>query len=138
MVVFKPSFKIRNKVEKIMKGEDRPSASFEILLNFFSNVYGCGVSLRRNLYNSGLLKIEKLRKEIEKKYTDVLPTWTGDMEYLQGTQEMIEGLLYSTGGSPREEEKQTTSVDISEEIPEIAAEDKEFNALEDDEIIENK
>lgn len=44
-----------------------------------------------------LLKINKLRKEIERNYADVLPNWNGGMEQLKGTQRMILDLLHSTG-----------------------------------------
>ncbi|WP_455393082.1 hypothetical protein [[Eubacterium] cellulosolvens] len=45
-----------------------------------------------------LSKLEKLTKDIERKYVDVLPTWSGDMAQLKGTQKMLEKLLYITGG----------------------------------------
>lgn len=51
-----------------------------------------------------LLKVEKLRMKIEKEYADILPTWSGDMEQLEGTQKLIEGLLFSTGGSVKKAE----------------------------------
>jgi hypothetical protein len=52
-----------------------------------------------------LVRIENLRKEIEKKYIDILPTWAGDMDSLSGAQKIIEELLVSTGGSTNEQPK---------------------------------
>jgi len=40
-----------------------------------------------------LQKIEHLRKDIEKRYKDVLPTWSGDMGQLKGAKQMIEKFL---------------------------------------------
>lgn len=48
-----------------------------------------------------LLKIERLRIDIEKKYSDILPIWNGEMNKFKGTQRMIEDLLYSTGTHER-------------------------------------
>jgi len=51
-----------------------------------------------------LLKVEKLRMKIEKEYADILPIWSGDMEQLEGTQKLIEGLLFSTSASTKNAE----------------------------------
>ncbi len=70
--------------------------NFQIAINRGENIYIAAVFTGFALRNK-LLKIERLRKEIEEKYKDVLPTWNGDMTKLKGTQKMIENLLYSTG-----------------------------------------
>lgn len=69
---------------------------FQIAINrgehiFIAAVFS-GYALR-----SRLMKIEKLRIDIEKKYCDILPKWSGNMHELDGTQDLIEDLLYSTG-----------------------------------------
>jgi len=51
-----------------------------------------------------LLKVEKLRMKIEKEYADILPIWSGDMEQLEGTQKLIEGLLFSNSASTKNAE----------------------------------
>ena len=78
-----------------------------------------------------LLKIEKLRKNIEKKYADVLPTWTGDMDQLKGTQAMLEKLLFSTGAPPDEgtstkesyEHELEEDIEVDDEIVDIDSDD---------------
>jgi hypothetical protein len=46
-----------------------------------------------------MLKITNLRKKIEKKYSDILPNWKGNMRQLKGTKTLLNELLYSSGPS---------------------------------------
>jgi hypothetical protein len=57
-----------------------------------------------------LLKLEKLTKDIEQKFVDVLPTWSGDMAQLKGTEKLIKELLLSAGGP-------TTQEPVQDETP---------------------
>jgi flagellar basal body-associated protein FliL len=52
-----------------------------------------------------LQKIENLRKDIEKRFIDVLPTWSGDMAQLKGAKPMIEKFLLHKTEEEREVEK---------------------------------
>ena len=56
-----------------------------------------------------LQKIEQLRKNIEKRYIDVLPTWSGDMGQLKGAKQMIDKfLLHKTEAEPTVEKTSIT------------------------------
>ena len=78
---------------------------FQIVINRGKYIYIAavfsGFALRKML-----LKIEKLRKQIEQKYEKVLKDWNGEMEELKGAQSMLEKLLYSTGPEPKAKPKQ--------------------------------
>jgi len=60
-----------------------------------------------------MLRIENLRKDIEKEYKDVLPGWKGDMEQLKGTSKLLEKLLYSTGPTPNKAKERKYSPTMS-------------------------
>jgi hypothetical protein len=69
---------------------------FQIVIDRGEHIYIAAVFKGFALRNM-LVKIGKIRKQIEEKYSDILPTWGGDMTQLKGAQKIIEELLYSTG-----------------------------------------
>jgi len=71
---------------------------FQIVINRGKYIYIAaifsGFALRKML-----IKIENLRKEIEERFSEVLPTWKGNMSQFKESQELLEELLYSTGSN---------------------------------------
>jgi hypothetical protein len=85
-----------------------------------------GFPLRKMMF-----KITDLREKIEKKYTEILPVWNGNMTKLKGSKKLLEELLYSTGAAEEEETK--------EKEKGVESGDKEFikrNEIDDSHKIE--
>jgi hypothetical protein len=110
---------------------------FQIAINRGENIYIAAVFTGFALRNM-LLKIEKLRFEIEKKYEDVLPTWNGDMNKLRGAQKMIENLLYSTGTKVETEKSENSKPEQPVNDVEPDLESNPEMVVNNDDIEDNK